>query len=660
MDYTFPYDFTATAKWAVFLTSTTGGQHFTEWNPFAGGGIALPYNAVSGLYFPVWWIMGALHIPATLKALTIVQVVHVFLGGVGTFALARSLGLERRWALVASTAFLFFGGMYSNGSHDVILRGHSYAPWILWTLTPPKGDRGWVKVLFLPLWVWLLTSGGYSGQAMAFMQVAMVYLGTNLWMAKRRLREFAGYLIPALIGAAAVMVAVYYPAAAASQAGELYRPFEPTPLMRSLFALQPRDFWGLYLDPFAWGYAVATVTGWAVGAAVLIGLTGLTRAQLHRNMALVAAGITAFLLAFLPSWIPVGRIMSSIPLLFPSRLPASDSKAMVAVVLVCLASMGWRRFAGGGGSRVLPAVAGLLMLAGIPTAPRISEVEPVHYPSAVVLLILCAVALSYLGPRISSRVFLAAVMALTVAEGTRIAFGMEFAPGQSPWSLPAAQYPLHDLHDTQAQSLRRQLDDPPRRRPARVPETDPAFTLQGGTTADAAAHLGTFYGLGDYAGAMTAARKTIAEDSQLREVMLKQWTAWIWSCDQVDCTQEQMVTPQLSGHQSNQVRTLSYGLDRIRYRVSLQQQSLLIENEMYSRGWDADRSDVSPVSVDGILRGWVLPAGDYEFTAFYALPEREVQITLAGLALLAVAISIYAYRQAEKVRLGRDRHGRFG
>lgn len=250
--HTFPGDFEATAEWAVFLTSTTAAGHFTEWNPFAGGGLPLPYNPASGLYFPVWLGMGLLHIPATVRVLNLVQAAHVFFGAAGAFALARSLGIRREWALAAGVAFIFFGGLYSNGHHDLIVRGQTYAPWLLWTLTPPPPGRGWLRALGLPFWVWLIASGSYPGQTAAYLLVGAIYLSAHLWQRREELRIWLPFLIPSGIAAAAVLGALYYPALAADRNGVLFRPFPPTDVMRWLFALHPTDLWGLYLNQFAW------------------------------------------------------------------------------------------------------------------------------------------------------------------------------------------------------------------------------------------------------------------------------------------------------------------------------------------------------------------------------------------------------------------------
>lgn len=649
--YAFPHDYLAFSRWAVFHTNTTGAGHFTEWIPFIAGGMALPNIAASGFYFPLWWVMGALHIPATVTVLSVVHAAHILLGSAGVFALATSLGVQRRWALVAGTAFLFFGGLYSNGFHDLVVRGQTYAPWLLWALTPPRTpDRGWVRLLSLPLLTWIFVSGGYPGQAMAFLQVGGVYLVAQLWVARGRLREFLPVLVPALVASLAILTAVYLPGLVSDRAGEIYRPFPASAHWRGVFSLHPIDFLGLYLNPFAWDIPVALITGWAVGVVVLIGLTAVDRDDLRRHLPLALAGLTAFLLAFLPSWGPAGRAMAAVPLLFPSRLPASDSKAIAAIALVVLGAVGWSRIAAGASRKPLPAAAGLglLLITGAALAPQYTQVPPAKSPWLVALIVTAAVGLVLLRSRLKPEILYAALLVLTVAEGARIVTDMEFFPGLSPWAIPAEAFPERELHNTQARRLRDQLDDPPARRPARTPERHPDLAILGGDPNDGLGYLGTSYNLGDFGSFLTSARTNITREPRLRDLMLEPWTAWVWSCDQIDCSGRQIAVPEeFAGRESEGVRTLSYGLSTIRYRVDLPERSLMIENETFARGWSADRSDITPVSVDGTLRGWVLPAGNYEFTTSFVLPERGMQLGLATLALFAWMLSGLLYRREQ-------------
>jgi hypothetical protein len=72
------------------------------------------------------------------------------------------------------------------------------------------------------------------------------------------------------------------------------------------------------------------------------------------------------------------------------------------------------------------------------------------------------------------------------------------------------------------------------------------------------------------------------------------------------------------------------------YRVEIPERSLMVENEFAAEGWKASRPDVKAVSLGGVLRGWVLPAGRYEFTTSYVQPQRRAQVLLASIGLLGL------------------------
>jgi hypothetical protein len=100
------------------------------------------------------------------------------------------------------------------------------------------------------------------------------------------------------------------------------------------------------------------------------------------------------------------------------------------------------------------------------------------------------------------------------------------------------------------------------------------------------------------------------------------------------------------------VRQTSCRIDEITYQVSLDQPKLMIENEMYFPGWEArlvsgnTESKIEARSVNGVFRAWLLPAGNYQLVAAFALPGLYLYyaISLAAL-LLWLAIPLAAYRR---------------
>jgi len=99
------------------------------------------------------------------------------------------------------------------------------------------------------------------------------------------------------------------------------------------------------------------------------------------------------------------------------------------------------------------------------------------------------------------------------------------------------------------------------------------------------------------------------------------------------------------------VRQTSYGIDRVRYRVSTDRPLLLVENEIYFPGWTgrAGNAALDAVRVNESLRGWMLPAGTYELETVFRVPHLRL-FALATAAAWAVWLS---FAVAVRRRAGR-------
>jgi hypothetical protein len=77
----------------------------------------------------------------------------------------------------------------------------------------------------------------------------------------------------------------------------------------------------------------------------------------------------------------------------------------------------------------------------------------------------------------------------------------------------------------------------------------------------------------------------------------------------------------------NQVVQTRYGINDISYKVTLKEPKLMVENEIYFPGWQADlifphKEIKIPASVvNGVFRAWHLPAGDYVMIAHFSFPN---------------------------------------
>ena len=103
------------------------------------------------------------------------------------------------------------------------------------------------------------------------------------------------------------------------------------------------------------------------------------------------------------------------------------------------------------------------------------------------------------------------------------------------------------------------------------------------------------------------------------------------------------------------VRQVHYGINDIAYEVDLREPRLMIENEVHFPGWTAqvaNRADrIAAVEVNGVFRGWVLPAGHYTLVTSFALPQLWLLRAVSALSGLAWLAALAARRRISFVVL---------
>ena len=632
--WTFPYDFLGPySSTPGFVAATIGRLNPVSFMPFVASGFPVAVDPQSGLYFPVWWVLGFLRVPVTVGVVTGVQVAHVLFGALGVLALARARRLPWQWAALAAVGYLFFGGFYGQAEHADYVRGFAYAPWLLWTLTPPAHNRRWSRLAALPLVAWLVVAGGYPGQTASFALVGIAYLVVELRL--RREWPWRTMLIPLVLAAVAcagITLALTLPYIEASSRGELIRLLQPTVSVRATWAIHPLDALGLYLNNFAWDKD-GTIAAWAVGIPALIGVACVRRRELGRQASLAIAGGLALVLGMSPAVRPIGELMTLVRPLFPTRFPAADYKAFVAIALLVLGAEGWRRVAARRGARPWSALAlGLAIVVGAIFAPS-AHANPTDALALVIGGAAVCVLLALLRPR--SAVLVGLLLVAIVIDGAREIDGY-VSRGIRAWGVPASHFPWLEQRDTYVSRLPYLLAHPPAARPARTAPFKSLEIHPTGTEPDAAGWVGDGYHLTDYGSTIENVRFQAEHNLGWTELLLAPWSAYTWSCATVGCASGDVSLPPPDSWIANpSVRTISYGPQRIVYAVNLPEPVLLVENELAIRGWHANRAGISVVNAGIPLRAWRLPAGRYEFTASYTQPGQTGQLLAVLVALSA-------------------------
>lgn len=639
--WTFPWDFVgAYTTTPAFVAASVGSGHFPSWSPFVASGFPVDVDPQAGIYFPGWWLLGGLGIPATLRVLTAVQIAHVLFGSVGVLVLARVRGLRWSWAAVAAVAYLFFGGFYGESEHADIVRGFAYLPWLLWALTPPQGTGRWTRLVAIPPLAWLIVSGAYPGQLAPFSITGFVYVSVALAVSGREVwRRYRLALVLAVVASAAVCIAVLLPYVHAEQANELHRALEPTAAVRAGASIAPLDLLGLYLNNFAWVYD-GTVTAWAIGIPILIGLACVRWDVLRRQAPLVACGTLALALAMTPEIGFIGKAMASVRPLFPSRFPAAEYKAVVAIALVVLAADAWSRVAvRRRGLSWRAALLGCVLLAGALLAPS-TYGQPTRELWLVIIVIVACVALTFV--RLPPRVMVCLLIALAVIDGVREVDDYRFLGGVSPWRASPSEAAAYRARDVYVRKLPTLLKQAPASRPARVSSYESLTSAPTGSDPDATGWIADGYHLNDYSGTIERVLWQAERNPAWLALLLAPWHAYTFPCTTTGCSSGAVRLPSSrTWHPSPDVQTLSYGEESIVYSVNVSQPELMVENELAIRGWRSNTPHVHPVKAGIPLRAWRLSPGRYHFTATFQESGRTPQELMVVLALIAWFSSVF-------------------
>lgn len=639
----FPWDFSQ-GYYAVtsFWTSGLSQRLFPEWVPFQSMGYPLAMNLQSGIYYPILWLFPVLGIPYTLSAAVSLQCLHVLFGAVGMFFLLTDRLRSLAVALLGAAAFQLFGGFYSNSEHVDIIRAFSLTPWLFYvlsfrTICEEQGSphfRSFLatlpcRALFIPLFVYMLATGGYPGNFLSCMFMLALYV--LLQLAKQYM-ETKSFRAPV---ASAVSVMVFTSLGLAMAVVHLGPAWvEKSNLTReqSSAAMNKMGLWFQHLPTLFLSNSSLpdeiSMTSTYVTLPVMILLFFLPLRKLKEYwIELSLTVLTVFMVAGPRS--PVFKIVVHLlPPLNYSRFPSSDYRIFIGLFVIMFGCVAFESICKEKMSRRKIAFRMLVALSVVSCGYLyFNKIDPTLSASLNPLLALGAIALMTviligylaqdehpLGP------YVLIVLALIFVDGFRVLPDMNLHRPDgaiiSTWrdddvtsdykgfgyaNSTNGDLPIVDV-----------LKRPPASRPMRV--RPPRSFIWGG-------YVTGEYMVSDCGGTKLTALEKIESNSKLEEFMTRQWTPVFLS---VDPDSSMRSAPLLPGERVDQVY---YGVNLIEYEVELLSPRIMIENEMFFNGWTAKlvgpRTDalISAKKAEDALRSWLLPAGKYTMQARFSFPH---------------------------------------
>ena len=114
-----------------YFADTVREGHLPHWTPFVFSGFPFLADPQTGGWYPLHWPFFLAGI--TPKAIEWELALHAFLALCGTYLLARRLGGDHRFALLASVFYAGGGFFAAHSSHVGIFETAALLPWLLWS-----------------------------------------------------------------------------------------------------------------------------------------------------------------------------------------------------------------------------------------------------------------------------------------------------------------------------------------------------------------------------------------------------------------------------------------------------------------------------------------------------------------------------------------------
>jgi len=667
---------------------------FPQWIPYEAIGYPLAINSQSGLYYPIFWLFPLLHTPYTLHAAVIVQVFHVLLGSIGMFLLLNLIFKSSRYAFIGAVAFQFFGGFYSNAEHPDIIRAFAIAPWLFYVIklniNKPRITR---RILFIPIVIYFLATGGYPGNFISSLFIIPVFLSLEIFYAYLKVKRRALKVGAATFGlmVLGISMSVIHLGPPLQGRNELTR--FTNYVSQVHVGLGKEDIPASYMSsrPIP---GEPSMTSTFVTLPMLIFASFIPVSAIKKQWVFVVILILSILMVggpYSPFWRAISSVVPSLDL---SRFPSSDYRVFVAIPLIILGTAGlraiiecklsWKELIFRAAFVSTWFLLGIYSLysnpytytlyANVRTHSNFFVINSsqvfVNFEVTAAVFILSAALLfityyvktnkmlqrfsSFNKPIVLSSSAFIIIILLISSDGFRVISDMQ------TWK----EKPVDALYVNNKVPLEKNgklitfsiFENIPNERPAREssdPHKDPNnqhFTWNG--------YLQGKYMMQDKTNTILQARAIVESNNIFKQYMLMKWTPILVEPFAKSNNSPINISLPMSTfsnitelhHASqdstrvNQVLQTKYGINDISYNVTLKEPRLMVENEIFFPGWQADlifqhkEMNLQASVVNDVFRAWLLPAGDYIMIAHFHYPNL---IIYQGITIVSFGIWIF-------------------
>lgn len=559
------------------------------------------------------------------------------------FFLLRQLLKSSASALVGGVIFQFFGGFYSNSEHVDIVRAFAFAPWILYVFTLDVCDQSYLtrRIVLIPLFVYLIATGGYPGNLLSYTFIVGIYFSLQLIDG---LAQGSNRIGTSVLAVSVVLFTLLGFGMAMLHLGPIWL-YRDQFIRYAEFQLLPRfnlgveQLPGLFLSNKTLPGEISMTSTYVTLPALLFA-SFVPLSKLRQYWVLLTVGTISFLMAggsgsFL--WQFISTLIAPLQV---SRFPSSDYRVFIAIPLILFCCLGLQALVQKAlTTKALFARIGIVgggVLLGTTSSYQMQGNEVLATVAVAGATLLLVMIFWKDRPDFSGMILLSVIVLISLD-------ALRVLPDMPTWREPAINsyfstrgWPYETGGNLVVSSIfARHLKS----RPSRSMSVDGFFGV---------GYVDGRYLIDDTPSVLLQAYRIVVSNKHYHEYMLMEWTPLLLDPDLAKEGAEKVFLPEseltdrlknISPSTEGSVEQIDYDINNVIYSVSLKKARLVVENELYFPGWEArlifpDReTQLHALVVNQVFRAWLLPAGNYSFEAHFHFPQFWIFQTISFAAL---------------------------
>ena len=160
--------------WRFYIGECLQNGQLPLWNPYQDLGYPIHADPSSGAWYPMVWLIGST-VGYSIYWIGFEYWFHLLFAGIGMLFLAKILGIEKHFAIIAAIGFMLSGFFVGNAQHLSYIISGCWLPYVLAYYIKLTRDYNHLNALKTAIFLFFMVTGGYPAVTIILFYLILVF-----------------------------------------------------------------------------------------------------------------------------------------------------------------------------------------------------------------------------------------------------------------------------------------------------------------------------------------------------------------------------------------------------------------------------------------------------------------------------------------------------